>query len=91
MSVDLNLLRKSLREAEEVRRENFTRVGNTTVRELINDFSSMLDRIDDLELKLASAISERDEYRSRIDAMFWCEACDRLEIERGEHRREEEP
>lgn len=44
--------------------------------------ASMLDRIDDLELRLASAISDRDEYRSRIDAMFWCEACDRLEIER---------
>lgn len=82
MSMDLNLIRKSLREAEEVRWENFTRIGNTTVRELINDFATMRDRIDDLELRLASAISERDDYRSRIDAMFWCEACDRLEIER---------
>lgn len=82
MSMDLNLIRKSLREAEEVRWENFTRIENTTLRELINDFATMRDRIDDLELRLASAISERDDYRSRIDAMFWCEACDRLEIER---------
>jgi hypothetical protein len=47
------------------------------------DFAAMVERIEDLELHLASAIKERDEYRSRIDAMFWCEACDRLEIERA--------
>ena len=46
------------------------------------DFAAMVERIEDLELHLASAIKERDEYRSRIDAMFWCEACYRLEIER---------
>ena len=48
-----------------------------------DDFAAMVERIEDLELNLASAINERDEYRSRIDAMFWCEACDRLEIERA--------
>jgi tetrahydromethanopterin S-methyltransferase subunit G len=47
-----------------------------------DDFDAMVERIEELELHLASAISERDDYRSRIDAMFWCEACDRLEIER---------
>lgn len=47
-----------------------------------DDFDAMVERIEDLELQLESAIKERDEYRSRIDAMFWCEACDRLEIER---------
>lgn len=47
-----------------------------------DDFDAMVERIEALELHLASAISERDDYRSRIDAMFWCEACDRLEIER---------
>jgi hypothetical protein len=35
------------------------------------DFAAMVERIEDLELHLASAIKERDEYRSRIDAMFW--------------------
>jgi hypothetical protein len=48
-----------------------------------DDFDALIERIEDLELHLASAINERDEYRSRIDAMFWCEACDRLEIERA--------
>ena len=48
-----------------------------------DDFDALIERIEDLELHLESAIEERDEYRSRIDAMFWCEACDRLEIERA--------